>query len=51
MRPSDFHTFLNRFHRPASDTIVAHDGIVDKVLAVRLLGPSSAESAGRTTQQ
>ena len=38
MRPSDFHTFLNRFHRPASDTIVAHDGIVDKVVGDEVIG-------------
>jgi adenylate cyclase len=31
MSPADFHTFLNRFYRLASDSIVAHDGIVDKV--------------------
>jgi adenylate cyclase len=30
MRPADFHTFLNRFYRVASDSIVAHDGIVDE---------------------
>jgi adenylate cyclase len=38
MRPADFHTFLNRFYRLASDSIVAHDGIVDKVIGDEVIG-------------
>jgi adenylate cyclase len=38
MRPADFHTFLNRFYRLASDSIVAHDGIVDKVVGDEVIG-------------
>lgn len=38
MRPTDFHTFLDRFYRLASDSIVAHDGIVDKVVGDEVIG-------------
>jgi adenylate cyclase len=38
MRPADFHTFLNRFYRLASDSIVAYDGIVDKVIGDEVIG-------------
>ena len=38
MRPTDFHTFLDRFYRMASDSIVAHDGIVDKVVGDEVIG-------------
>jgi adenylate cyclase len=38
MRPADLHTFLNRFYRLASDSIVAHDGIVDKVAGDEVIG-------------
>jgi len=38
MRPGDFHTFLDRFYRLASDSIVAHDGIVDKVVGDEVIG-------------
>jgi adenylate cyclase len=38
MRPADFHTFLDRFYRLASDSIVAHDGIVDKVVGDEVVG-------------
>jgi adenylate cyclase len=38
MRPADFHTFLDRFYRLASDSIVAHDGIVDKVVGDEVIG-------------
>jgi adenylate cyclase len=38
MRPADFHTFLNRFYRLASKSIVAHDGIVDKVVGDEVIG-------------
>jgi adenylate cyclase len=38
MRPADFHRFLDRFYRWASDSIVAHDGIVDKVVGDEVVG-------------
>jgi adenylate cyclase len=38
MRPADFHGFLDRFYRLASDSIVAHDGIVDKVVGDEVVG-------------
>jgi adenylate cyclase len=38
MRPADFHKFLDRFYRLASDSIVAHDGIVDKVVGDEVIG-------------
>jgi adenylate cyclase len=39
MSPGDFHTFLDRFYRLASDSIVDHDGIVDKVVGDEVIGP------------
>ena len=53
MRPADFHAFLDRFYRLASSSIVAHDGIVDKVVGDEVIGLSSPtrspqpRSAGR----
>ncbi len=38
MRPADFHKFLDRFYRLASDSIVAHDGIVDKIVGDEVIG-------------
>ena len=38
LRPIDFHAFLDRFYRLASDSIVAHDGIVDKVVGDEVIG-------------
>ena len=38
MNPVDFHAFLDRFYRLASDSIVAHDGIVDKVVGDEVIG-------------
>ena len=38
MSPADFHTFLDRFYRLASDSIVAHDGIVDKIVGDEVIG-------------
>ena len=32
MRPTDFHAFLERFYRLASEAIISHDGLVDKVV-------------------
>jgi adenylate cyclase len=38
MRPADFHAFLDRFYRPASDVIVTHDGIIDKIVGDEVIG-------------
>jgi adenylate cyclase len=38
LRPADFHAFLERFYRLASDSIVDHDGIVDKVVGDEVIG-------------
>jgi adenylate cyclase len=38
MSPGDFHTFLDRFYRLASDSIVDHDGIVDKLVGDEVIG-------------
>jgi adenylate cyclase len=32
LRPSEFHEFLDQFYRLASDAVLAHDGLVDKVV-------------------
>jgi adenylate cyclase len=32
MRPTEFHAFLDHFYRLASDAILAHDGLVDKIV-------------------
>jgi adenylate cyclase len=32
LRPTEFHEFLDRFYRLASDAVLAHDGLVDKVV-------------------
>jgi hypothetical protein len=51
MRPADFHTFLDRsidWHRIRSLLMTAS---LTKSWAMRLLGSSSAASAGRTTRQ
>jgi adenylate cyclase len=36
--PSRLHAFLDRFYRLASDSIVDHDGIVDKVVGDEVIG-------------
>ncbi len=38
MRPTEFHDFLDHFYRLASDAIVAHDGIVDKIVGDEVIG-------------
>jgi adenylate cyclase len=38
MRPADFHTFLDRFYQLASNSIAAHDGIIDKVVGDEVIG-------------
>src|SRR4029453_939066 len=36
--PCNFHAFLDRFYQLASDSIVAHDGMVDKVVGDEVIG-------------
>jgi len=53
MRPGEFHAFLDHFYRLASDAILAHDGLVDKVVGDEVValffggisGPNHAAAA------
>jgi adenylate cyclase len=53
MRPTEFHAFLDHFYRLASDAILAHDGLVDKVVGDEIValffggisGPNHAGAA------
>jgi adenylate cyclase len=53
MRPTDFHAFLERFYRLASEAIIGHDGLVDKVVGDEVValffggisGPNHAAAA------
>lgn len=38
MRPTDFHAFLDHFYRLASDAILEHDGLVDKIVGDEVIG-------------
>ena len=38
MRPVDFHAFLDHFYRLASDAILEHDGLVDKIVGDEVIG-------------
>ena len=38
MRPSEFHAFLEHFYRLATDAIVRHDGLVDKIVGDEVIG-------------
>lgn len=38
MRPSEFHAFLDHFYRLGSRTIVANDGLVDKLVGDEVIG-------------
>jgi adenylate cyclase len=38
MRPADFHAFLDHFYRLASDSILHHDGLVDKIVGDEVIG-------------
>lgn len=38
LAPRDFHAFLDRFYRIASDTVLGHDGIVDKFVGDEVIG-------------
>lgn len=38
LRPTEFHAFLDYFYRLASDAIVVHDGLVDKVVGDEVIG-------------
>ncbi|HEY3070959.1 MAG TPA: adenylate/guanylate cyclase domain-containing protein [Gaiellaceae bacterium] len=53
MRPSEFHAFLDHFYRLASDSILAHDGLIDKIVGDEVIalffggisGPNHAAAA------
>jgi adenylate cyclase len=53
MRPTEFHAFLDHFYRLASDAILAHDGLVDKIVGDEVIalffggisGPNHAAAA------
>lgn len=53
MRPTEFHAFLDHFYRLASEAIVGHDGLVDKVVGDEIValffggisGPNHAAAA------
>ena len=38
MHPTEFYTFLDHFYRLAADAIVAHDGVVDKIVGDEVIG-------------
>jgi adenylate cyclase len=38
MHPSEFYAFLDHFYRLAADAIVAHDGVVDKIVGDEVIG-------------
>jgi len=38
MRPADFRAYLDRFYRIASDSILRHDGLVDKFVGDEVIG-------------
>lgn len=38
MRPTEFHAFLDHFYRLASDAILTHDGLVDKIVGDEVIG-------------
>jgi adenylate cyclase len=38
MRPTEFHAFLNHFYQLASDAIVKHGGLVDKIVGDEVIG-------------
>ena len=38
MRPAEFHAFLDHFYRLASDAILDHDGVVDKIVGDEVIG-------------
>jgi adenylate cyclase len=38
MRPTEFHAFLHHFYSLASDAILEHDGLVDKIVGDEVIG-------------
>jgi len=38
MRPAEFHTFLHHFYQLATDAIVSHGGVVDKIVGDEVIG-------------
>lgn len=51
LRTTEFHAFLAHFYRLASDAIVAHDGLVDKIIGDEVIGLFFGGSAGRSTRR
>ena len=53
LRPTEFHAFLDHFYRLSSEAIVAHDGLVDKIVGDEVVslffggisGPNHAAAA------
>jgi adenylate cyclase len=53
LRPTEFHAFLDHFYRLSSESIVAHDGLVDKIVGDEVVslffggisGPNHAAAA------
>ena len=48
---ADFHTFHDRFYRLASDSIVAHDDIVGKVVGDEVIGLFFGGISARITRR
>src|SRR3954466_10295904 len=51
LSPTEFHEFLDRFYRLASDAVLAHDGLVDKLVGDEIValffgGISGADHPG-----
>jgi adenylate cyclase len=38
MRPTEFHAFLDHFYRLASEAIIRHEGLVDKIVGDEVIG-------------
>jgi adenylate cyclase len=38
MRPAEYHAFLQHFYKLATDAIVRHDGLVDKIVGDEVIG-------------
>ena len=47
MRPEQFHTFLAHFYELASEAILRHDGIVDKIVGDEVIGLFFGAVSGR----
>ncbi len=47
LRPTEFHEFLDHFYRLASDAVLAHDGLVDKVVGDEIVALFFGGISGR----